>query len=674
MNFYPLTSFLVGLYNFIVGFFVLSRDKTNPSYRSYCLLCVCTGFWAMGAVGLCFIQSKMLALIIDKNIYAWGVFVPGVYASWIYRLLNKYDERKALIRTAHLISIVFLFFVLFTNYFIKEEVFRNTFVNYMTTPGVAYNIFIVFFYAVIFYVAFDLLKVYKNSEGKRKVQLRYIILSTFFGFAGTTNYFLIVYKPELLKYPSLGNLSLILYLSLMSYAIIKYQLLDIEVVIKKTLVFAGLLASVFTMLILPTLIIQEYLVRNAGIGVRLIGLAISGIIIILTMKRIETFLIDVTDKYLFQRKYDYKELLKTFTAEVLTVLDLNKLVKLTVNKLAEIAKLSSCAIYLFDEDKKIFSLTTSEDIANSADIAKNLVIDPTTESGYILQNNKLLIPMIHNNKAMGVLVLGKKRSDKEYAQDDLDILMPLARTLAIAISNAQLFIELEKMQMEATQKEKMATVGTLAAGMAHEIRNPITTIKIFTEYVPDKLEDSTFRSKYRDIVIKEVNKIDHVIQTLIDFSSDEVAAELEDVVLRDIIDELIATFSTKDDVRGRIELIKNIPANLSNIKVNRKEMDEILTNLTQNAVHAIKGRGRITFEASEGNGSVILSIKDTGCGIPEDILKNIFTPFFTTKEKGFGLGLFVVNKLVKRNNGKLSVESKVGEGTTFRLELKSSCT
>ena len=83
-----------------------------------------------------------------------------------------------------------------------------------------------------------------------------------------------------------------------------------------------LLASVFTILVLPALLMQEYIFRNAGLSGRLVGLTISGVIIILTMRRIENFLVNVTDKYLFQKKYDYKELLKTFTAEVLTVLDL----------------------------------------------------------------------------------------------------------------------------------------------------------------------------------------------------------------------------------------------------------------------------------------------------------------------------------------------------------------
>ena len=158
----------------------------------------------------------------------------------------------------------------------------------------------------------------------------------------------------------------IFYFSALAYAIVRHQLMDIEVIIKKTLVFAGLLASVFTMLVLPTLLIQEYILRTAGQTGRLIGLTISGVIIILTMRRIENFLINVTDRYLFQKKYDYKELLKTFTAEVLTVLDLDKLVNLTVDKLVDIIKLSSSAVLLFNEEKQEFRVVASQNVKDTS--------------------------------------------------------------------------------------------------------------------------------------------------------------------------------------------------------------------------------------------------------------------------------------------------------------------
>ncbi|MDD5618209.1 MAG: ATP-binding protein [Candidatus Omnitrophica bacterium] len=242
--------------------------------------------------------------------------------------------------------------------------------------------------------------------------------------------------------------------------------------------------------------------------------------------------------------------------------------------------------------------------------------------------------------------------------------------MAIAISNAGLLVELEKTQAEAAQKEKMAVIGTLAAGMAHEIRNPITTIRIFSEYLPDKLKEAGFVDKYKDIVIKEVDKIDHIIQTMIEFSGDDADADIENVSINDAVDGIISLLRLNVNTDGRIQFIKDVSSYIPGIMVNKKEFDEVLMNLGQNAIHAIKGRGVVTFGASKDDDIINVWVKDTGCGMTDDVMGRIFEPFFTTKSKGFGLGLFIVGELVKRNSGKICAESKVGEGTVFKLEFK----
>ena len=705
MNFYPLTSLLGSLHNFIIGLFVLSRDKKNRLYQTYFLLCVCTGFWALGAAGLSIAHNRLIALIIDKNLYAWGVFVPGFYAEFIYRLLGKYEERKKMIYFSRIISSILLFFVLFTDYFIKDEIFRNTFVNYMTKPGIAYHIFLVFLYVTVLSVVFELFKVYQISEGRRKLQLKYILFSTLFGFGCTTNYFLIVYAPELLNYPSLGNLSLMFYLSLMSYAILRHNLLDIEVIIKKTLVFAGLLASVFAMLILPTLIIQEYIFRGTGTGGKVIGLTISGIIIMLALRRIENFLINVTDKVLFQKKYDYKELLKTFTSEVLTVLDLNRLVRLTVSKLSDIIKLQSCGILLLDEDKGKYDLVASQGIKerNIALGAENTLITFLSRAKTYLSvkphekelqmpqeiiedMNKLkfelAIPLLTlQGDMVGILTLGKKKSDEDYTQDDMDIIVPLARTLAIAINNAQMFDELGKTQAEAAQKEKMAVIGTLSAGINHEICNPLGIARGQCEAFLLNIKDGLYKNKTEGEllekaqsimgkVIHETDRATAITKRLSSFAKPSKGVISANINVKDEIDEVLALvgYELKLD---KIDIVKDIEKNLPLLTGDKKQLQEVFFNLVRNAAQAIKEKGRITIKAREADGKISIEIEDTGHGIPENKLEQIFNPFYTTKEpgKGTGLGLFIVRQVVERNRGKISVKSKVNEGTTFMLEF-----
>jgi signal transduction histidine kinase len=543
-----------------------------------------------------------------------------------------------------------------------------------------------------------------DTTGKTQDQLRrikYVFWAFFLGNLGAIDF-----APDygIGIYP-VGSVNIVIFVSIMAYAIIRHQLLDIEVIVRKTLVFAGLLAFVFGMLILPTLIIQEYLFRGAGVGGRIIGLMISGVIIIFSMRRIEGFLVNVTDKYLFQKKYDYKELLKTFTAEVLTVLELDKLVNLTVDKLADIIKLKSAAVLLFNDEKQQFNVMASQGIKDpSVTLIRpdGIVTFMDETHGYVLiselrqknisipdsiqeiigkLNAELIIPMVLHDEVMGVLSLGKKKSDENYTQDDLDILLPLAKTLAIAISNAELFVELGKTQAEAAQKEKMAVIGTLSAGINHEICNPLGIARGQCEAFLLNMKDGLYKNKSseelidkaKDImtkVIKETDRATAITKKLSGFAKPS-KGEAELVNIEKEVEEVfgLVGYELKLD---KIEFEKNIQKGIPGLFVDKKQFQEVLFNLIRNAGQAIGEKGKITIIVEESNGIVYIDIKDTGSGIPEDKVKQLFNPFFTTKDpgKGTGLGLFIVRQVVEKNGGKIYLkETKVGEGTTFRLEF-----
>jgi signal transduction histidine kinase len=505
-----------------------------------------------------------------------------------------------------------------------------------------------------------------------------------------------------------GNLSIPFFPILTTYAILRHQLLDIEVIIKKSLVFAGLLASVFGMLMLPTFVIQEYILRHVSIGGRVVGLTISGIIIILTMRRIDNFLINVTDKYLFQKKYDYKELLKTFTSEVLTVLSLDTLLNLTVSKLADTVKMSSCAVLLFDSEKQRFDVAASRNLKDGpVSLAKphDLTVFLEDTQGYFLKkefsergifippqvreiidglNAELVIPMILHEKMIGILSLGKKKSDEDYTQDDLDILLPLARTLAIAISNAELFDELGKTQAEAAQKEKMAVIGTLSAGINHEICNPLGIARGQCEAFLLNIKDGIYKNRdtkelmkmAEDImskVIKETDRATAITKKLSSFAK-PAKGESEMVDVDKEVDEVLGLVGYELKLE-KIEFDKQVAKGLPKILVDRKQFQEVLFNLIRNAGQAIGEKGKITVAASDVRGLVTIDIQDTGSGIPENKIKELFNPFFTTKEpgKGTGLGLFIVRQVVEKNGGKIYLKrTKVGEGTTFTIEFPAA--
>jgi signal transduction histidine kinase len=299
-------------------------------------------------------------------------------------------------------------------------------------------------------------------------------------------------------------------------------------------------------------------------------------------------------------------------------------------------------------------------------------------------NAELIIPMVLHDKVMGVLTLGKKKSDDEYSQDDLDILLPLARTLAIAISNAELFAELGKTQAEAAQKEKMAVIGTLSAGINHEICNPLGIARGQCEAFLLNSKDGLYKNKTSEEllqkaseimakVIKETDRATAITKKLSSFAK-PAKGEAETVDIGREIDEVFGLVGYELKLE-KIEFVKEMAPGLPGIFVDRKQLQEVLFNLIRNAGQAIGEKGRIKVRASGHGGTVTIDVQDSGSGIPPEKIKELFNPFFTTKEpgKGTGLGLFIVRQVVEKNGGRIFLKkTAVGEGTTFTLEFPAA--
>jgi len=693
MSSYSILPLLTAIYIILLGIFVYFNNRKSVLNRILAGLSVSLFIWLIGYAIMYSTKSESLAVKLAKFLFIGVIFIPVTDHHFTMRFLNKKNQGKIIV-LSYVLGVIFSFASLFSKDFIVGV--SSFFWGYQTKVGRLNDIFLAFFFILIIRCWYYVYIEYKiNTAGKTQDQLRrikYVFWAFFLGNLGAIDF---VSDYGIGLYP-IGSINIALFVSIIAYAIIRHQLLDIEVVIKKTLVFAGLLASVFGMLILPTLVIQEYLFRGAGTGGRIAGLTISGIIIIFTMRRIENFLVNTTDKYLFQKKYDYKELLKTFTAEVLTVLELDKLVNLTIDKLVDIVKLNSAAVLLLDSEKQQFNIVASHNIKDQSVtlIRPDGIVTFMEEThGYILikemrekkiiipdsiqeiinkLNAELIIPMVLHEEVIGILSLGKKKSDEDYTQDDLDILLPLAKTLAIAISNAELFVELGRAQAEAAQREKMVVIGTLAAGMAHEIRNPITTIKIFAEFLKDKKDDPDFIAKFERIVPKEVEKINHMITTLLEFSKPADIKSMGSVDIKNALQDVIEILGNEMVLKDII-LDENI-GDVSEVYGNKKYIQEILFNLIENSVHAIDRRGTITIKAEEDDASVYINIEDTGCGISEANIAHIFEPFFTTKmsQEGVGLGLYVIRQLMLRMKASIGLESEEGRGTTFKLKFEKT--
>ncbi len=241
--------------------------------------------------------------------------------------------------------------------------------------------------------------------------------------------------------------------------------------------------------------------------------------------------------------------------------------------------------------------------------------------------------------------------------------------------------ELHKAQAESVRSEKLASVGLLAAGIAHELNNPLTGVLTFSYLVRKNLPDGSPDAEDLDLVIRETKRCASIIRRLLDFSR-EKTPEKTFANLNTLIEETVRLIAQPAQVNN-IEIITHLEEQLPAIWLDENLIKQVIMNMLVNAQHAIEDGGRITIRTrllsaeacpvsiKERQQVVEISITDTGCGIPAGDLQKIFDPFFTTKGvgKGTGLGLSVSHGTIEAHGGAIEVDSTVGKGTEFRIYL-----
>jgi signal transduction histidine kinase len=225
--------------------------------------------------------------------------------------------------------------------------------------------------------------------------------------------------------------------------------------------------------------------------------------------------------------------------------------------------------------------------------------------------------------------------------------------------------ELREAQEQLIRKEKLTVLGQLAAGVGHELRNPLGVISnavyLLQMNLPDA--DETTRESL-EMIAEEVRNAAKIISDLLDFSRTRLP-EREEVAVSELVTEVLE----KRPPPKEVEVVTQIAPDLPPVCADPRQMEQVLVNLVVNAYQAMKGRGRLTISAQVEDGQLALSIADTGCGISEEDMAKLFEPLFTTKSRGIGLGLATSKSLVEANGGSVEVSGKLGKGSTFTVRL-----
>ena len=728
MSFQATTSLINLIITIFFAVFIYIKNTKSPINKSYAFFTIFLSIWNLGYFLWQISSVKNDAIFWCRILTVGSILIPPTYLCFVTNLVGETQKNKKAILASYFMAAFFLLFA-FSPLLIKDATPKLSF-KFWPDAGPCYSFYLVYFLCFAIYAVNLLITAYRKGDITVKNRLKYVLIGTAIGyFGGSTNYPL-WFNVKI--YP-FGNIFISLYVILVSYAIVRHQLMDIDVVIKKSLIFASLFTVVFGVFVGTTLLIQQVI----GGGGRLLGLAISSIIIILSVRPLEDILTKITDKYLFQKKYDYQQILRSFIDNVITVPDSDKIVNGTTELVGNTLRPEKMAMFLLDKKIRKFVLRNNIGYGEHLELDKlPNILSYLSTARHILsiehENNKgvanaiidemklsdirIAVPLIASNELLGVILLGKKKSDEFYTTEDLNALMDLARTEAIAIKNSMVIQEL-------TEEKKIAALGKVASSLSHNINNHLNRARvriqeaIYTEEILDKLkkvDNVEERGKLVDRLSEHLNRaIDYidagadVVKKARDFarptkgppSPVNIKTPLEKAIF------MVKELKFKEGTR-QIPIAMDIAQDVPMVKAKEDDLREVIITVLDNAVDSIRMKELKGLSDNSDNilvkasyikklKEVELRVIDTGVGIKKEDLEDIFLRYFTTKGSaalyedyarrkdvriksennngvyGTGLGLDLVKSLVEEQiKGTLRAES-AGEnrGATFIITI-----
>jgi signal transduction histidine kinase len=555
----------------------------------------------------------------------------------------------------------------------------------------------------------ELFRKYKTTTSKiEKNQLRYVFLA---GLIAVTIGALNIFLSLGMKVYPFGSLGYVAFSGIIAYAIVKHQLMDIRVIIKQSIVYATLTLFITVFYAILVAVFHGILGISLHGSASWILNAFAALIIAATFQPLRTNIQFMVDRLFFRDKYNYKTTLMDFSNALSSEIELNRLLNMILEKVTSTMHIDRGAIMLLDKNKDEYIVGVSGNIDRSSlgdfsfdkssDLYKWLnsgrrIFNIEEERFYFKQSGlpanekdiaafekilnifekhgiQLAVPLFVRDKLTGVFDLGRKMNEDSYSQEDLEFLTTVANQSAIAIENASLYSDIRQLEKSLYHSDKLASLGALSASMVHEIRTPITSIKSFCQMIPRMYNNPGFCNKYEVTVNRELDRLNEILERLLNFSKPIGDNDRTDKIVN-IINEILLLLD-KEIEKNRVKVIIEYGTSTADVMLPSDGLKQVLMNIIMNAVHAMPDGGKIRIglerEGFEGNGSKLLKleIEDTGIGIPKENIDKIFNAFFTTKEKGTGLGMSVSKKIINELNGNIGVASEVGKGTVFTIRL-----
>ena len=715
-------SFIAGVTNLALGFLVWARGRKNTLNSLYRLVALSVASWCFSVILFRSAIDPADSLFWCKILYVSPIAIVTSFLFFNFTFLSQ--QRTS--RFYHLLPLLPSCWILGLTlwpHMVIEEVLHSASGEKQIVFGPAYPIYFIFIIAYFCWSFIILSKQYFNSSGISRMQIRYVFFGTFISanLGMITN--LILPTLGIFSLNWLGQILTIIMSSFIAYAIVRYRLMDIKIILKRTLVYSMLLIITFSVYVFMILFSQNTLGDRSEPTFRMF---LSALLVAIGFEPLKRFFQKATDRIFFKGEYDQKVLLSRLSTMMRNTINLEKLCKDLSETLMTKLTAKKMAILLVEEEPPFVIIGAQEGFDESTlalssnnplieyfsiqGVQKELLVynelkkqseeDPSDRDLSVLTQEMgkldvtLVGPIYIKGRLIGLFFLGEKRSEDIYTEDEFSMLEIIFSQAGISIENARLYKrvqeqmeELKRNQSEQLmQSAKLASVGELAVSVAHEINNPLTGILGFTSLLLSEMPPDDPRTKDLKVIESEALRSRQIVRNLLDFSRSH-GSKKEPLDITGVIRNTLTLIQYQAKT-SNMNIVEKFAKDLPPVHADADQLKQVFINLIKNAFDAMPKRGVLTIETSALpekplviNGSsihegaseemVMIQFTDSGMGIHPDHLQNIFDPFFTTKgrQMGTGLGLSISYNIIEKHGGRLEVESALGKGSNFMIKL-----
>lgn len=701
--------FLMGAVFFVIGALVLRIKANARESRAFFLFCAAICVWFVGSF------DAQASHIMEQIVFFAWIFSPvaGIHLMFIFP-----SDTRIKASAQNIISLVFLFisamlFILQYIFFHSYDVWK--YINTVTWMYVVLSTFI--------FPASSLMTYLHPASALAKQRAQIILLGCVFGLlvpalavAGIT-----VFNINL-PY-NLMALPVVIFPLSIAYAIVKHKLFDIDVILEKALTYGLLTGTVVAMSALTIFAFNVVFARYGGWRNPAFFVVLSAFLVI-ALNPLKNRIQDFVDLTFFRKKYDYKRTVEEVSYAMTSLLSLDKIVDKIISIIESTMFASPVLVYIYNQDTGVYEAYVKDGSDLPAGAAEPMREDSAlvrelnqqrkelfredliSDDRYKHDSEELLdefdrftasifVPVFFKRQLIGFIVLGDKKSKLSYTSRDVNLLRILANQSAIAIENALAFklvedyakklektnVELKDMQTQLVHAEKMSAIGQLAAGVAHEIRNPLNIIEGARYYLSTYMvneENAETVGEYLDYIKQEIDRTNRLIDSLLKFSKAE-PPYFEKVDINAVIDNVVILVR-KQLSDNNVKLSTKLDPGIPMIMADPNQLWQVFINIILNAIQAMPKGGSLVVETSLGysdsgpapSRNVCITFEDTGVGIANEDITRIFDPFFTKKDMGTGLGLSIAYKIIEKHSGRIIVSSEKDKGTVFTIELPAN--